>query len=121
MVAAAAPAHFPAYAQAKRTVGVLLPRDADAFWTVFRAAMLRRQIAEAFLANCAQLVCEVSAFELAPFVLVGLNVALIVAHQTPAAQAARAATREIPIVAAAGDLVATVSRASLILAGTSRA
>jgi putative ABC transport system substrate-binding protein len=39
--------------------------------------------------------------------LVRMNVALIVAHQTPAAQAASAATREIPIVAAAGDLLAT--------------
>jgi putative ABC transport system substrate-binding protein len=39
--------------------------------------------------------------------LVGLKVTLIVAHQTPAAQAVKAATGEIPIVAFSGDPVAT--------------
>jgi hypothetical protein len=107
MVAAVAPAHLPSYAQAKRTVGVLLPRDADSFWTVFRAAMHERGYIEGRdLTFELRTVGEKSFADLAAE-LVRMNVALIVAHQTPAAQAASAATREIPIVAAAGDLLAT--------------
>jgi putative tryptophan/tyrosine transport system substrate-binding protein len=85
----------------------LLPRDADAFWAVFRATMHERGYVEGRdLTFEIRTVGERSFRDLAAE-LVGMNVALIVAHQTPAAQAARAATREIPIVAAAGDLVAT--------------
>ena len=95
------------YAQARRRIGVLLQRDADAFWAVFRAAMHERGYVEGRdLTFELRIVGERSFDDLAAE-LVGMNVALIVAHQTPAAQAARAATREIPIVAAAGDLVAT--------------
>jgi putative ABC transport system substrate-binding protein len=107
MMAAVAAAWFPAHAQAKRTVGVLLPRDADAFWTVFRDAMHERGYVEGRdLSFELRSEGEKSFSDLAAE-LVHLNVALIVAHQTPAAQAARAATRQIPIVAAAGDLLAT--------------
>ena len=107
MVAAVAATHSPGHAQAIRSVGVLLPRDADAFWAVFRAAMHERGYVEGRdLTFELRTVGERSFSDLAAE-LVGMNVALIVAHQTPAAQAARAATREIPIVAAAGDLVAT--------------
>ena len=77
-----------------------------AFWAVFRAAMHERGYVEGRdLTFELRIVGERSFDDLAAE-LVGMNVALIVAHQTPAAQAARAATREIPI-AAAGDLVAT--------------
>ena len=107
MLAAVSPAHFPVYAQAKRTVGVLLPKDADAFWMVFREAMHERGYVEGGdLTFELRTVGEKSFADLAAE-LVRMNVALIVAHQTPAAQAASTATREIPIVAAAGDLLAT--------------
>src|SRR5215207_391909 len=105
--AAVAAGHSPLHAQTIRRVGVLLPKDADAFWAVFRAAMHERGYVEGRDLTFELRIVGERSFDHLAAELVGMNVTLIVAHQTPAAQAARAATREIPIVAAAGDLVAT--------------
>ena len=100
-------------AQSRATIGVLLPRDAEEFWTVFRDGLRERGYIEGQNVHLELRVAgDKSLSELASE-LVRLKVAAIVAHQTPAAQAAKNATRDIPIVAAAGDLVATGLVASL--------
>src|SRR5215210_254533 len=103
----------PVCAQGKRIIGVLLPRDADAFWTVFLAALQQRGCVQgrdiSFEIRTAG---ETSAAELAAE-LVRMKVSVIVAFQTPQGRAAKSATSEIPIVVAVGDPVGTGLVASL--------
>jgi putative ABC transport system substrate-binding protein len=123
LVAFAAGAEAPALVSAqpaKPRVGVLALSDAAAFPRLFSGALrdagyIDKQNVEVIYRSAA------GKSDLLPILadeLVRLNVHVIVAHQTPAARAAKAATSVIPIVMAqAGDPVGTGLVASLAQPG----
>jgi putative ABC transport system substrate-binding protein len=112
----------PSRAQPARmpTIGVLVVGNPEPFWGIFRAAL-----ADLGYAGGRNIRFELRSGENKPELLplraaelVRLKVDIIVASLTPAVEAARRATGEIPIVmAAAGDPVATGLIASLARPG----
>src|SRR5262245_49354716 len=95
-------------------VGVLVVGNPEPFWTVFR-----QKLSELGYLEGQNILLELRSAEKADLMpvlaeeLVRLPVKLIVAFQTPAVQAAKEATRDIPIVMSAGDPVGTGLVASL--------
>ncbi|MBL0899707.1 MAG: ABC transporter substrate-binding protein [Reyranella sp.] len=109
-VAAATPIVARAQGGKVFRVGVLVVGQPETFWTVFRAKLKELGYTEG-----TNIVFEFRSAEFVPArldamaaELVALNVDAIVAVQTPAALAAKKATRTIPVVlAGVGDAVAT--------------
>ncbi len=110
LVSGAAAWPVVARGQPKRSkIGVLFPADPEPIWSLLREALRERGYAEG-----ENIQFELRSADGKPNLLDGLAVDLvrlkvdvIVAAQTPAAQAAKQATTEIPIVMSAADPVGT--------------
>lgn len=106
-VVAAAAQCGAARARSDATIGMLVPVDADDFVRIFKDGMAENGLRQGETARYETRVATESSAGAFAAELVRLNVDVLVAHQTPLVRAAKAATVNIPIVAVAGDLVAS--------------
>ncbi len=100
-------------------VGVLISGNPDVILRIFRDSLLKLGYVEGKTIRLEVRHADGNSESLAPLAreLVGLKVDLLVAIQTPAAQAAKQATTQIPIVISSGDPVGTGLIASLARPG----